>query len=163
MKKIKLLTLVLTIPLIFSGCGEGDVGSPKGNSSESQINLDQSKYEDNLEGLQNYLQDMDLISGQSTDMLSEIINAKKGVKYTFKYNKSNVTVELYEFESPNEDAANQINSKGTLSIFDKEVPAVISNNKRFLIIYSDKSTNHQNVEKAEKIKEAVKKFKDDSI
>lgn len=163
MKKIKLLTLILTIPLIFTGCGEGDVGSPKEDSAKLQVNSDQSKYEDNLEGLQNYLQDMDLISGQSTDMLSEIINAKKGVKYTFKYNNSNVTVELYEFESPNEDAANQINSKGTLSIFDKEVPAVISNNKRFLIIYSDKSTNHQNVEKAEKIKEAVKKFKDDSI
>lgn len=163
MKKIKLLTLILTIPLIFAGCGEGDVGSPKEDLSESQVILDQSKYEDNLDGLQNYLQDMDLISGQSTDMLSEIINAKKGVKYTFKYNNSNITAELYEFENPNDDALNQINSKGTLSIFDKEVPAVISNNKRFLLIYSDKSNNQQNVDKANKIKEAIKKFKDDLI
>lgn len=163
MKKIKLLTLILTIPLIFSGCGEGDVGSPKEDSSESQINLDQSKYEDNLEGLQSYLQDMDLISGQSTDMLSEIVNAKKGVKYTFKRNNSNVTAEIYEFESVNEEAASQINSKGTLNILNKEVPATISNNKKYLLIYSDKSTNAQNIDKADKIKQAVKAFKEDSI
>ena len=162
MKKIKLLSLILTVPLILSGCGEGDVGSPQENSFESQLNVDQSTYENSLEGLQNYLKDMDLISGKSTEMLSEIINAKKGVKYTFKLNNSNVTAEIYEFESANEDVASQINSKGTLNILNKEVPATISNNKKYLLIYSDKSTHSQNIDKANKIKQAVKTFKEDS-
>jgi hypothetical protein len=162
MKKINLLILILTILLIFSGCGEGNVGSPQESSEQLQIKLDQGKYENDLEGLQNYLQDMDLISGQATDMISEIINAKKGVKYTFKYNNSNITAELYEFENENVDAFSQINSKGTLNVLNKEVPATISNNKKFLLIYSDKSTNGQNIDKAGKIKEAVKNFKDDA-
>ncbi|MDR1627448.1 MAG: hypothetical protein LBR79_01580 [Oscillospiraceae bacterium] len=157
-KKINLLILILIIPLIFSGCGEGDVGSPQESFEQSQVNLDQNKYENNLEGLQNYLHDMDLISGQSTDMLSEIINAKKGIKYTFKYNNSNITAELYEFENVGDDVFSQVNSKGTLNVLGKEVPATVSNNKKFLLIYSDKSTNGQNIDKANKIKEAVKNF-----
>ena len=159
MKKTKILLLLIAIPLILVGCGEGDVGSPQNDTSDSQVLIDQNKYEDSLNGLESYLKDMDLISGQSTQMLSEVINAKSGVKYTFKYNNSNVTVELYEFENVNEDVVNQVSTKGTLSIFDKEIPATVSDNGRFLLIYSDKSNNKQNIEKSEKTKEAVKNFK----
>jgi len=177
MKQIKKLT-VLTLALIMVGtmaaCGMGDVGgtpAPSGSSTSSQASseaspqVDESNYEDSVDGLAKYLAAKSLISGTPSTMRADFIGAEKGVRYQFGLNgKDNVTVELYQFPSTLNETAQKVldavKSKGSFTIMDQQVSAVLSDSGKYMLIYKDTTTNNdQNKKRQEDVTNAVKAFK----
>lgn len=185
MKKVILLALAAAMLLSFSGCsGAYDTtpssasssGSTSSSSSSSSAStspnssvssqIDEGSVDNTLQGLEKYLTGKGVIQGTSTQMDASYIGAKNGDKYKYSYEgKDNVTVELYEYDtsSLNDTANKVINSvkkDGKFTILEHDVKATISDNGKYLMIYTDtangeKNTAHQT--DAEKIFKAFKK------
>lgn len=167
MKKLIILALAVVMAGTMAACGMDVGGTPSGGSA-SAASSQASKpsadsYGDNLAGLEKYLADNSVISGSPTKMQAEFIGAKGGDKYQVSFNgNNNVTVELYEFDPKNlNDTAKQIiesvKKDGVFSIMDQKVPAALSANEKYLMIYKDSNTADQN--KAHE-KDAVKLFQE---
>lgn len=182
MKKVILLALAAVMLFSFSGCsGAYDTtpssasssGSTSSSSSAStspnssaSSQIDEGSVDNTLQGLEKYLTGKGAIQGTSTQMDASYIGAKSGDKYKYSYEgKDNVTVELYEYDtsSLNDTANKVINSvkkDGKFTILEHDVKATISDNGKYLMIYTDtangeKNTAHQT--DAEKIFKAFKK------
>ena len=107
-KRIQLAALAGTVlmALSFSACAvdmsdASAVSSTSSESSEAEatpepvISVDESKYEDNLDGLADYMKKKEYISGDATETLAAVIGAEKGVKYTGSYEgNNNITMVL---------------------------------------------------------------------
>ena len=112
-KRIQLAALAgaVLMALSFSACAVdmSDASAASSTSSESSeaeatpepvISVDESKYEDNLDGLADYMKKKEYISGDATEMAAAMIGAEKGVKYTGSYEgNNNITMELYEYDT----------------------------------------------------------------
>ncbi len=98
-------------------------------------------------------------------MKADFIGAANGAKFQFGYNgNNNVTVELYEFnpDNLNETAKavqDEVKNKGTFTIMSQQVPAVLSDSGKFLMIYKDSTTSDENKARAEEVKKLVQEFK----
>ena len=101
-KRIQLAALAgaVLMALSFSACAVdmSDASAASSTSSESSeaeatpepvISVDESKYEDNLDGLADYMKKKEYISGDATEMAAAMIGAEKGVKYTGSYEGTN--------------------------------------------------------------------------
>lgn len=177
MKKIFILALAVLMAGSMAACGMGDVGgssSPSSGTSSSQASSsspassapDAQSYSDNLEGLEKYLAAGSVLSGSPTDMKAEFIGAAKGAKYQFDFNgKSNVTVELYEFDpAGGNDTAkavqNAVRKDGNFTIMSQKVPAVLSDSGKYLMIYRDTVTDKsENKQREEQTVRLLKEFK----
>lgn len=169
MKKIILFSAFALSMCVVSGCG-GNVSTNNLSVIEDKevvTPINQDEYPDDINGLENYLKAENAILGNGIEMSSQFIGAKSGRKYNFKYNNSLVTVELYDFGDENYDKLSEestdiiqnVKNTGNLKLLEREVPAVISDSGRYLMIYSDKSSESKNAEKENKTKEIFKSFK----
>lgn len=194
MKKfISAILTICLAGAILAGCGYSDALS-NASSSTSETNAESSQasteptintndYENTLDGLSEYFRNMGYIvekvedTPASTEMDAELIGAEKGIKYVTKYNGQDVIVELYSYNTENlndtaKEIINSVKEKGTFAILpDKdgnylsEVTAYLSDNGKFLMIYSDKSidktnpdTTTDNYKHQEKVIEDFKAF-----
>lgn len=171
MKKILILALAFVMAGTMAGCGMGDVGTassaPAQSTSSTPVvsKVDSQGMEDNLAGLEKYLIASSAVSGEPTAMESAFIGAKSGAKYQFAYggNKTMI-VELYEFDTANLDekaktVLSDVKSKGSFTIMNQNVEAVVSDNGKYLMIYKDTSTSEQNVAKKTEVTKLFKEFK----
>lgn len=177
MKKFVLILSALILALFVVGCGVDD---PLNTNKESVVNeeatlpevkIDDTKYDDSIEGIYQYLLDLELVSkSDATEMSAELIGATKGNKYSFKLNGKQVTVELYSYDVQNlddvaNDILNSVKNTGKFEILNLgEVEATISESGKYLMIYSDDSLksskpNSYNVENYNKVLEVFKNFK----
>ncbi|MCQ2514594.1 MAG: hypothetical protein MJ089_05865 [Ruminococcus sp.] len=161
MKKIiALLLLVCCMAAVSAGCGYTDaLDKVNGTSSveettqgdetpstKDEVNEDTVDYDDNIDGLISYFIDKKYMAESSakTEMDYSLVGAEIGYKFTV--NKS-VTIELYEYDTKNLNATakeiiNSVKEVGTFTILDlAPVKAYISNNGKYMMIYSDKSIN----------------------
>lgn len=174
MKKILILALAVIMAGSMAACGMGDVGSASSGASSSSSQASSAvssapsagDYSDNLDGLEKYLAANQYISGNATAMEANFIGASKGARYQFGLNgNNNVTVELYEFDpSGLNDTAktvlNDVKSKGSFSIMGQQIPAVLSDSGKYLMIYKDTVTNNdQNKKRQEDVTKTFKEFK----
>ncbi len=183
----KLLTAVLCaglIALTASGCGYNNdaliqansESAAKENASSEQSATEEvikdTDYKNDLGGLTDYFIAKGYIQKDEktvTEMDASAIGAKKGKKFAVVYEGQNVTIELYEYDVENlNDTAKSIISSvekdGTFSIFDlPAVPAYLSDNGKFLMVYNDKSISKDNPDKTtlnyEHREEVIKDFK----
>ena len=93
------------------------------------------------------------------------VGAVEGVRYAFKYNNSDVNVELYRYDSKkNTDLSkkiiDEVKNHGyfTYEGTDEKVDATLSADDNFLLIYQDSSTEKKNENKKA---DAEKFFKED--
>lgn len=173
MKKILTVLLAVALAGTMAACGAGDVGGSSSGSASSQAASSQaapsapaaSSYAGTLEGLEKYLLASGVISGSPTTTQAAFIGAKSGAKYQFGLNgNNNVMVELYEFDTANPDSAAQtvladVKSKGSFTIMDQKVNAVLSDSGKFLMIYKDSVTDKdENKARQQQTEKLVKEF-----
>lgn len=112
-------------------------------------------YEADIQGMCAYFEDSKLTAGEKVQMSYDVIGAVNGYKYTYTYNGSNVQVELYEF--PTEDipetaqaVIDAVRDTGSFEILDSTVPATLSEDGRFMIIYTDAKAGSEDANKTHK-------------
>lgn len=169
MKKLFILSMAAVIALTMSACGVNVGGTSSG--SESTASSQASKpnpdsYEDSLAGLQKYLTDNSMLSGDATEMQAEFIGAKKGVRYQMSFNgKNNLTIELYEYDTDNlsdtaKNVLDSVKQNGSFSIMNQQVPAELSDSGKYLMIYKDTATGEQNQAHQKDVSALFKAFKE---
>ncbi len=172
MKRTILLVITVVLAFTLSGCfGSGGTELPgvKTENGVDPAKVEVSKYKNNLDDLEKYLTALKYLpdSMEPTEMMYNVIGAVKGDRYIFTVDNSSVTVELYEFDPQNlnSDAKRiigEINKTGSFKVFsaedEVEFPAELSDNNKYLLIYTDNSNNDSNKKRKEDFTSAVKNF-----
>lgn len=171
MKKFIPIVLSAVLAVSLTGCiGSSGPQLPSVNTAEGKDlkKTDASKYKNDLEGLEKYLTDLHYLPEdiQSTEMMHDVIGAKAGERYNFLVDNSAVYVELYEYDIDNmsEEAirvTGEAKSKGEIQVLSDDAavfPAILSSNGKYLLMYTDGSTNEGNVTRKKNFTEAVKNF-----
>ena len=168
MKKSILVSVAVIMCLVFTSCGAGNVGvssTSEKTSSAVSSQVSDKDVDDTLGGLQTYMKKAADFSGNATKMRADVIGAKSGVKYVFGHNgKNNVTVEFYSFDpsSLSGSAKNIIESvekNGYFTMMDKNINAVMSDNGKYMMIYTNSATDDENKSYDKKVLKLFKGFK----
>lgn len=171
MKKVWLLAAAAAVLMTATACGAGDVGGPSSSGAASSQassqapSMDQSGVEDNLQGLEKYLAGNGVLSGDPAEMRADVIGAKSGARYQFAFNgKNNVTVELYEYDPASLNSVAQqvigsVKSAGRFELMGQQIPAVLSDSGKYLMIYKDTVSEDENKARTEQTETLFKQFK----
>lgn len=161
--------------IILCAAGCTGVQKPKVATSDEAVSLNAADYNNDFEGLCNYLWANGYINPHKdnkdityTEMDYALIGAVNGRKF-IEQTKKSANIEIYEFdtEKPSKTATEIINSvktNGTFTILDlPEVNAYLSDNGKFLMIYNDKTidenkTDSESYKLREEILEKFKEF-----
>ena len=174
------------IAAVFAGCAYKDALS-KDNTATTQATeaagsatKDEPKaadFKDNLEGLINYFTELEYLAMKDgkldestvTVMDASLIGAKEGKKFVTAYGGKAVTIELYEYDVKNlNDTAKavveSVKNSGEFTILDlPSVKANLSDNEKYLMIYTDSSIDDANPDKEsdnyKHREEVIKNFK----
>ena len=165
----------------FSGCAYKDALDDHGSSATSSVqasdasnsdsstdnqsmdgDVQASDYEDSLDGLESYFAKLGYLNTDSdgkvkddsvVKMDSSLIGASAGKKYATTYDGSQITIELYSYDSSKlNDTANQVidsvKNDGSFSILNlPEVNAYLSDNGKYLMIYNDTKIDDEDPDK----------------
>ena len=180
MKKILSLIVVCAVSIVMLvGCSESSGGAASGNNGSADItatnsssdtqSVDASGYEKSFEGFVQYMTEGGYIKGDGTDLTAAAIGAKQGKRYTISSGTSKYYVELYEYEDQTSDIAQRTiaNAKGDHSfhLMDStesataNTYAVVTEEGKFLMLFTDSSSNDAPSEKKESAAKAVESFK----
>ena len=139
--------------------------------------IDAKNFSDNLQGLSEYFAKKEYITTKDgkidestvTVMDASLIGAKEGKKYATSYGGKAVTIELYEYDVKNlNDTAKavveSVKNSGEFTILDlPSVKANLSDNEKYLMIYTDSSIDDANPDKEsdnyKHREEVIKNFK----
>lgn len=178
------------IAAVSTGCAYKDALS-KENTTTTQATdatgslatvdeTENKNYSDNLEGLSNYFADKGYITTKDgkidestvTVMDASLIGAKEGKKYATSYGGKAITIELYEYDLTNLSEINDtaktviesVKNNGEFTILDlPSVKAYLSNNGRYIMIYTDASIDDkkpdENSDNYKHREEVIKNFK----
>ncbi|MGN1051401.1 MAG: hypothetical protein ACI4QE_03775 [Acutalibacteraceae bacterium] len=165
----KIIAIVASLVLItasFAGCTGGDPLNPatEPTTEETTATVETKaekkvEYKDTFSDLRKYLQDEDYIELKNkTELQASLINADKGYRYSFKYNGSNVYVELYVAKSDEgKKYFKEVKEKGYFEVLEK-TEAYVSDNGKYLMVYDDKSDDEKNIKHKKQTVKAFKKF-----
>ena len=167
MRGLKRMKRILTaflcacmIAITASGCGYTDALDKASSNTEAtqateatgDDEIKSEDYKNDLEGLSDYFADKKYIAVDKkgeidknyvTEMDASLIGAKSGKKY--KYGA--ITVELYEFDKTDGNVYKSVKETGKFTILDlPEVTAHISDNGKFVLIYTDKTIDEAKTE-----------------
>lgn len=121
MKKILAVFLVAISLLSLSACMGGGTKTPVATDPADSASIVYTKYDNNLEGLCAYLEDLGYMvfdydaskdeAGTATmKMSAELIGAEKGYKSTFKHGNDLWTIEVYYYKDTTSDMYKQAQS-----------------------------------------------------
>ena len=175
MKKITAAILGTVMAISLAGCRSAGPQLEK-LSTEKAPDPDTVKvsdYADNLEGLEKYLVALEYIPEKTepTNMLANVIGAKSGHRYNFIVDKSTVMTEIYEYDTDDlgeegKRVIDEVKKNGEFHVFDEKVnideniayPAKLSDNGKYLLIYTDNSTDIANVQRKADFAEKINNF-----
>lgn len=114
MKKILAMILVLVMATAFAGCATAGSKAVSATDPTNPESISYNNYDNTLEGLCNYLDDLGYMvfdynasadeAGEATiKMNAELIGAKTGYKSTYKYDNANWVVEVYYYADTNSE------------------------------------------------------------
>ena len=175
MKKITAAILGAVMAVSLAGCrtAASQIEKISTESAPDPDTVKVSDQADNLEGLEKYLVDLNYIpkEAKATDMLASVIGAKSGHRYSFIVDKSTVVAELYEYDTDKlgeegKRVIDEVKKNGEFYVFDKSVQldentaykAELSDNEKYLFIYTDNSTDIANVQRKADFAAKVKAF-----
>lgn len=173
--KLAALAAAAVLLLSFAGCAV-DVPDSSSTSSETTSEstsetesaapeVDESKYEDTLDGLAKYMIAKEYIAGDATEMEADFIGAEKGVKYTGSFEgTNNISMELYEYDTANlNDTAKEIidsvKKDGKFELMGMTADAVVSDNGKYLMVYKDSASGETHDARTEQVKADFQAFK----
>ena len=175
------------IAAISTGCAYKDALS-KDNTATTQATeaagsvatedeVDAKNFSDNLQGLSEYFAKKGYITTKDgkidestvTVMDASLIGAKEGKKFITAYGGKAITIELYEYDLKNlNDTAKavieSVKNSGEFTILDlPSVKAYLSDDEKYLLIYTDSSIDDANPDKEsdnyKHREEVIKNFK----
>ncbi len=174
MKKILLFVICAVMAVSFTGCfGTGGSSLPAVQTSEApdSTKINAKDYNNNLEGLEKYFVDLGYIpkDAVATEMMYNVIGAVDGDRYYFTVNSSAIYIELYEYnpDKLNEDGVRvigEVKKDGKFYVFNNEdeeniaYEATLSDNEKYLMIYTDNSTDQENIKRKEDVIKTLKAF-----
>ncbi len=179
MKKLAILFSFVILVVTLTGCVPGarnnnvgpsgdlvlptKAGETSGTTELDIPDISHKDFKDDIAGLCEYLEKSYAVYGDKVQMSYDVIDAKDGYRYLFRYNKATVQVEVYEYDLENlSESAKTIleNAKndGKITIVDKEVEAVLSDNGKYLMIYQDSNAEESNKEQKERVIGLFKAF-----
>ena len=96
------------------------------------------------------------VTGDPTEMAYETIGATGGYRFRFILGKSTVQVEVYSFDLDNlgdqaQAVLDSVREKGSFTMLDNEVPAVLNSDGKYLLIYTDAGTDAVNTAQKERV------------
>ncbi|MDO4459668.1 MAG: hypothetical protein Q4C42_06245 [Clostridia bacterium] len=156
-KKILALMLVLCMAMAFTGCvstsGTSSSSTAKIEISEEEQNPDMSSYTNDFAGIVDYLTVCEVLAGEGEEMAHDFIGAVNGAKFSYKYEGTTVTCEIYEFDTENlnekaEETIASVKENGTFSALHENVEAVLSDSDKFLMVYRNSDDEKDDVQKA---------------
>ena len=125
----------------------------EGETAES-TDKDPAGYDDDIQGLCKYLEDCKVAAGEKVQMSYDVIGAENGYKYVYRYADSAVQLEVYEFPAELSETAkalqDAVRADGTFKVLDNTVPGYLSNDGRFLLIYTDAKSEKEDANKTHK-------------
>lgn len=165
MKKIFAAIICASLLAVTAaGCGYSDplvdskTTTQASEQSTAEKVISDDDFRNDLSGLTEYFAAKEYIKNEEsavTKMDAASIGAKEGKKFANTYNGKNITIELYEYNTGklNETAKailDSVETSGTFSIYDlPDVPAYISDNGKFLMVYTDASIDKTNPDKTQ--------------
>lgn len=188
----RFIAAILCVGLIaaFSaGCGYKDALSKENKATQATEatgslatadEVDSKNFSDDLEGLSNYFAKKGYITTKDgkidestvTVMDASLVGAKEGKKYATSYGGKAITIELYEYDLTNLSKLNDtakaviesVKNSGEFTILDlPSVKAYLSNNGRYIMVYTDASIDDANPDKEsdnyKHREEVIKNFK----
>lgn len=173
------------IAAVSAGCGYKDALSKENKATQAteatnSATKDEPKpadFKDNLEGLISYFTELEYLAMKDgkldessvTVMDASLIGAKEGKKFITAYGGKAITIELYEYDLKNlNDTAKtvieSVKNSGEFTILDlPSVKAYLSNNGRYIMVYTDASIDDANPDKEsdnyKHREEVIKNFK----
>lgn len=173
MKRILIIMLTLMLAVMAVSCSGGSsVNKTIDIKSVDEVNIDD--YADNLDGLIDYFKNIGYIlcpeNGASsatsveTTLNANVINAKSGKRFQFTYEGSTVTMELYEFytgeNATPSDAVEQVKQNGKFDVLGiDQFEAYISDNEKYMLVYTDKDDDEENVQRKNDVINLFKSYK----
>ncbi len=180
-KFLSIIAAAAVAAVLFAGC-TGDAGTSSGTTSAAGSDTSSagetiagdgtksaSGYDKTFDGFVSYMTDNGFVSGDGEELTAAAIGASAGKRFTISTPVSKHTVELYEFEDQTSDAAAKTiadaRNDGSFHLFDstenvtKYTLAVVTDDGRFLMLYTDSSESDGTNEQKEKAAEAVRNFK----
>lgn len=148
------------IAVSATGCGYTDALDKSSSNTETtqatevsaEDEIKDADYSNDLDGLSKYFaakkyivvdKNGEIDKNYVTEMDATLIGAKSGKKYKY----GNITIELYEFDKTDGDVYKSVQETGKFIILDlPEVTAHISDNGKFMLIYTDKTIDEAKTE-----------------
>lgn len=158
MKKIFALLLIIAIAVSLTAC-MGTSTSTESTSATEKVkveDVDIKNYDKTFSGMQKYLKDLELITGDETEIQASIIGAKKGVRYMV--DKVNF-VEFYAFDTKAtpDEAEKVYDAISNGDVYDclglQDLKGVVSSSGKYVMLYKADSTYDYS-----KIEKEFKKF-----
>ncbi len=169
LKKVMAIALSIISMVGLASCGAGDVGREGYNPSsttetESKYEKPVEEYDQTFDGMLECMKDRGYIQGVPMTMSADLIGATRGYRYKYTFEKSNITVEFYEYDLNNlsdraNEVINQVKNDKTFSMNDDTVSAVLSNNCSCLMIYNYSKDDEANQQRLTDVENLLKEFK----
>lgn len=160
-KKLILAALAAAMVVSLTACG-GSTTDSLAEVTSGTMEMAQVEKK-GLSGLCDYLQGNGVIAGDPVEMKADIIGAKDGRKYGFKFNDATVIVELYEFDLDHLDETGKktldsIRNNGTFQVLDKDVQAKLSASGKYVMIYTDTKTEDAHLAQKQKAESLLDEY-----
>lgn len=165
----KLLPIILCAAIVFSVSGCVSRGPQLTSLSADNVpkadSVKTDDYKDNLDGLEDYLKKRAFLPNMDgTEMSYDMIGAKAGHRYMFTFNGSSVTAEFYEYDlkNLNSEAKTTIESvkkNGNFELLGMTTEATLSDNGKYLMVYTDNSGEKLNTTRKADVLKAFKEYK----
>ncbi|MGN1132234.1 MAG: hypothetical protein ACI4RL_04970, partial [Ruminococcus sp.] len=171
-KLVAMIASIIMVAIFVTGCGTTAQTTQKEIKLSSQLSALEKGMQD-----KGFIPDddksvtkteMSPVKQEGTDGKTEeyggylIIGAVEGVRYSFKYNESDVNLEMYRFDTKKLDETGKktisdVKSTGEMSIGegDTKIKAYLSADEKYLLVYQDSSTEKKN---QTKMNDAIKYF-----
>lgn len=180
MKRVLIAALaVFVIALSFASCYDPDAGikdKSKIASTTSAENattkateakakkVSDSKYSDTYEGLRDYMKAWGYIKTDDQNNILKMQADKIGAEKGYKYTDGDTRVELYSFNftkdnSTRDKVIESVKNNGTFVLYGETIPAYLSDNGKYLMVYSNAAANDKNSDAYKTKQNAVKAFK----
>lgn len=171
MKKLISAFMILAMVLsaaMFTGCNDITNDTSTDTTAVSSENSEKSdKSDSGFEKFAAYMEEGGFIKGSGLELTASVIGAEYGERYTISSGGSKIYVELYEYEDTNSELAlkvlSEAKNRGTFSLYNdlstENTAAAVTPDGKYLMLYTDSSTNANNVQIKNDAVEAVKNYK----
>ncbi len=153
MKRIIAILLVLIMTVSLTACmGGGNTGETTPTEKPVKVeDVDIKDYDKTFAGMQKYLKDLQLITGEPTETQADVLGAKKGVRYSV--DKTNF-VEFYAFDTKaTPDEAEKLYADiadgGKYNVLGlQDLKGVVSGSGKYVMLYkADSPFDYSKIEK----------------